>query len=79
MIRLRGRIRPGTMCGCDFAYFRWPNVPGKRRQANFHPDMVFNIEIDKAGRVTAWAENYGGGVKGRKGNYGNGEIHLSKG
>jgi hypothetical protein len=66
------------MCGLDFAYFRWPNLPASRMQSNFYASMVFNIEVDKAGRVTAWADNFGGSINGRPERYGNGQIHLSK-
>jgi len=79
MNTFRGRIKPGTLCVCDFHSFYWPNLPADLMQKNFHADMVFNIEFRKCGTVYATGDNFGGGIWGRSGRYGNGTIYLSKG
>lgn len=67
----RGRIRPGAFCFQDHRFFKWPSTAPET-------SMVFTFELTADG-VAAWADGFGGGVRGRPGSYGNGEIHIMRG
>lgn len=72
----RGRIKPGTMVYQDHAVSMFPVMP--RDDDPIPLDTIFNFECDSTGRVSAWADGYGGGIRNRPGNYGNGELSLHK-
>lgn len=74
MIKLSGKIKPGTICVQSHVVFVWPYAPCVK---NVDADTVFEVEVQTNGSARCIARGFG--VMCPMADYGYGAVYVNSG